>query len=144
MRAGDLSSDAIPKKYGPGTEADYHECLERAACLYCGELLRWRLGTSSGSDDRFCMAECCEKRYSMVPSKVKIIETDISLIEMATAVDVRNSITDDADFTKELERLSCCPRCGYNAAWDGVKCQNCGHLESFDRAQDSAFSPVKL
>ena len=73
---------------------DYQKSLSLARCRTCEHILRWQVSLEK-EDDRFCYAECCGIRYSMVPETVRILwNTTKEIAEM-----------DDDDFFKELQNL---------------------------------------
>lgn len=74
---------------------DYQKSLSLSRCLTCESILRWQISLEK-NDDRFCYAECCGIRYSMVPETVRILwnTAKSEIAEMA-----------DEDFLEELRNL---------------------------------------
>lgn len=74
---------------------DYQKSLSLSRCRTCESILRWQISLEK-NDDRFCYAECCGIRYSMVPETVRILwNTAKSEVEEMA----------EEDFLEELRKL---------------------------------------
>lgn len=73
---------------------DYQKCLCLARCRTCETPLVWQISREK-EDDRFCFADCCGIRYSMVPETVRI------LWDTRREADV----IDEDDFLNELSKI---------------------------------------
>jgi hypothetical protein len=63
---------------GDGAQMPYQDALEKGCCMYCKASLAWNLRVGNCTDDRFCFAECCGRRFWMVAKVVDIMEETIS------------------------------------------------------------------
>lgn len=81
---------------------DYQSLLATGVCPSCGIKLDWRIATHvTGNDDKFCFADCCGMRYSMVPEKVRVLGVPKKLEVQKEGDDM---LADD-EFIRELNNL---------------------------------------
>jgi hypothetical protein len=84
----------------PTVVYDYQSLLASGVCPSCNNKLEWKICPAvTSQDDKFCHADCCGMRYSMVAEKVRVLAVPKKL------EDGGGEAMADEEFLRELSEL---------------------------------------